>query len=149
MFPRSLLLSTLEQRRLSYVQANDSASHYAPVGVVAKRIAKASFFTMSALVLRAFSRIAGYAVVKVLRRGNLHPEKNPFTPLPKKQGGVRKSIQIFFYFFQSFLQSIMHRHCWDAFFFGIFAKGHSRKIYLLNGFPFLIRELRHCFGQPV
>jgi len=38
-------------------------------------------------VLRAFSRIAGYAVVKVLRRGNLHSEKNPFTVQPKKQGG--------------------------------------------------------------
>ena len=38
-------------------------------------------------VLRAFSRIAGYAVVKVLRRGNLHSEKNPFTVQPKKLGG--------------------------------------------------------------
>ena len=38
-------------------------------------------------VLRAFSRIAGYAVVKVLRRGNLHPEKNPFTPMAKKHVG--------------------------------------------------------------
>lgn len=38
-------------------------------------------------VLRAFSRIAGYAVVKVLRRGNLHPDKNPFTPMAKKHVG--------------------------------------------------------------
>ena len=51
---------------LSYVQANDRVSHYAPVGVVAKRLAKTSFFAVCALVLRAFSRIAEYSIVNVL-----------------------------------------------------------------------------------
>ena len=65
-FQGSLLLSTQGQRHLSYVQANGKVSHYAPVGVVAARLAKVSFFACCALVLRAFSRIAGYLVVNVL-----------------------------------------------------------------------------------
>lgn len=44
MFPRSLLLSTLGQRRLSYVQANDGVSHYAP-GKESRRQACHSLFT--------------------------------------------------------------------------------------------------------